>query len=378
MIKHRAQGAKMNDKLQIYADNIKSTGFILESKVSDFLNNHGWGVINNKYYIDDVQSVAREIDIIAYKATKVRDVLVYTTLIISCKKNEENVWALLVKNIKPNDPNIDYEPLKNWSNHPVLNYELNFNNKEKIGVPDGIVYEKIFNVTKNVFAFQEMSKKSGRSNNDKNIFNSITSLMKAQSYELTSLSSRKKERSVYFFHLMSLIDSEMILLNCEGDEIHPSETESHTIISNYIINGESTASKINFMTLNGFLTNEIYYQKLHEYYVTYINKCFSNFYNDAFSNIDKRKILTKELWHKYGAKLSLEVMRGFKVYDRFSIDDIWPSDDSLIVEITTKSSQLNELLEGSEKIKEQLRIYIEDVFNMKVNKKIAFIDDIPF
>lgn len=378
MIKHRAQGAKMNDKLQIYADNIKSTGFILESKVSDFLNNHGWGVINNKYYIDDVQSVAREIDIITYKATKVRDVLVYTTLIISCKKNEENVWALLVKNIKPNDPNIDYEPLKNWSNHPVLNYELNFNNKEKIGVPDGIVYEKIFNVTKNVFAFQEMSKKSGRSNNDKNIFNSITSLMKAQSYELTSLSSRKKERSVYFFHLMSLIDSEMILLDCEGDEIHPSETESHTIISNYIINGESTASKINFMTLNGFLTNEIYYQKLHEYYVTYINKCFSNFYNDAFSNIDKRKILTKELWHKYGAKLSLEVMRGFKVYDRFSIDDIWPSDDSLIVEITTKSSQLNELLEGSEKIKEQLRIYIEDVFNMKVNKKIAFIDDIPF
>lgn len=378
MIKHRAQGAKMNDKLQIYADNIKSTGFILESKVSDFLNNHGWGVINNKYYIDDVQSVAREIDIIAYKATKVRDVLVYTTLIISCKKNEENVWALLVKNIKPNDPNIDYEPLKNWSNHPILNYELNFNNKEKIGVPDGIVYEKIFNVTKNVFAFQEMSKKSGRSNNDKNIFNSITSLMKAQSYELTSLSSRKKERSVYFFHLMSLIDSEMILLDCEGDEIHPSETESHTIISNYIINGESTASKINFMTLNGFLTNEIYYQKLHEYYVTYINKCFSNFYNDAFSNIDKRKILTKELWHKYGAKLSLEVMRGFKVYDRFSIDDIWPSDDSLIVEITTKSSQLNELLEGSEKIKEQLRIYIEDVFNMKVNKKIAFIDDIPF
>lgn len=45
MIKHRAQGAKMNDKLQIYADNIKSTGFILESKVSDFLNNHGWGLL---------------------------------------------------------------------------------------------------------------------------------------------------------------------------------------------------------------------------------------------------------------------------------------------------------------------------------------------
>lgn len=299
-------------------------------------------------------------------------------MIISCKKNEENIWALLVKNIKPNDPNIDYEPLKNWSNHPILKYELEANNKEKKGLPVGIIYEKIFNVSKNVFAFQEMNKKNGRANNDKNIFNSITSLMKAQSYELTSLSSRKKERSVYFFHLISLIDSEMILLECAGDEIHPSGTESHTIISNYIINGESTASKINFMTLNGFLTNEVYYQKLHEHYVNYINDCFSNFYIEALSNIDKRQILTKELWKKYGAKLSLEVMRDFKIYDRFSIDDIWPTENSLIIEINTKNKQLGELLEGSEKIKDQLRFYIEDIFKIRVDKTIAFIDDIPF
>ncbi|MBS7802099.1 hypothetical protein KIV35_19230, partial [Enterobacter roggenkampii] len=70
--------------------------------------------------------------------------------------------------------------------------------------------------------------------------------------------------------------------------------------------------------------------------------------------------------------------RDFKIYDRFSIDDIWPSDDSLIVEISTKNSQLNELLDDNKKIKGQLRIYIEDIFNIKVNKEIVFIDDIPF
>lgn len=368
----------MNEKLQIYADNIRTTGFILESNVSDFLNENGWGVINNKYYIDDVQNVAREIDIIAYKATKVEDVLVYTTLIISCKKNEENIWALLVKNIKSNDPNIDYEPVKNWTNHPLVNYQFDANNKEKKWLPEGDVYDELFNISKNAFAFQEMNRKSGKANNDKNIFNSITSLMKAQSFELGSLSQRKKERSVYYFHLVSLIDSQLVLLDCEGDVIHPSEVESHTIISNYIINGVSTASKINFITLPGFLSKEIFYSKLHNHYVNYIKKCFSDFYHEAISNHDKRNLLAKELWRKYSSKMRMEVIKTMSIYDQFSIDGIWLSGDVIMIEINTKNSQLIELLESNDKIKERLRGYIEDVFKMKVFNDISFIEDIPF
>lgn len=368
----------MNDQLSIYAQNIKSTGFILESKVSDFLNENGWGVINNKYYIDDVQNIAREIDIIAYKATKIEDVLVYTTLIISCKKNEENVWALLVKKNKDNDPNIDYEPLKNWSNHPVISHQLNLNNKGGKGTPEGVIYKKLFNVSKNVFAFQEMNRKSGKANNDKNIFNSITSLMKAQSYELSSLSSRKKERSVYFFHLVSLVDSELILLECEGEEINPSKVEAHTIISNYIVNGESTSSKINFTTLNGFFQNQKYYDMLHKYYVDYIKDSFTDFYDDALSNNEKRKLVVKELWFKYSSKIMLEVMGKLGVYERFTIDDIWFWDDVITVEINTKHPQLIELMEQNIEIKEMVKNYLEKSFRRKINNKITFIFDIPF
>ncbi len=368
----------MNDKLQIYADNIKSTGFILESKVSDFLTQNGWGVINNKYYIDDVQNIAREIDVIAYKVTKTEDILVYTTLIVSCKKNEENIWALLVKDMKGNDPNIDYEPLKNWSNHPVIKYQLDVDNKDKKGLPKGILYDKIFHVSKNVFAFQEMNRKSGKANNDKNIFNSITSLMKAQSYELRSLSSRKKERSVYFFHLISLIDSQLILLECEGDKINPNEVESHTVISNYIINGESTASKIKFTTLNGFLKNEKYYDTLHGHYVNYIKTCFADFYNDIIHNGAKRQILVKELWLKYGSKIRTEVMMSLNIYEQFKIDDIYFWDDVVYIELDTKNEKLRELMEVNGEIKDTIRIYIEKVFRINIDTEITFISDIPF
>ncbi|HCB2308519.1 TPA: hypothetical protein MYR48_005010, partial [Escherichia coli] len=110
--------------LNIFSENIKSTGFILENRISEILIDNKWNVINNKYYIDDVAKTAREIDIIAYKASKVEDMYVYTSLIISCKKNDEKIWALLTKNLNKNDPNIDLEPLQYWSNHPIINYQL--------------------------------------------------------------------------------------------------------------------------------------------------------------------------------------------------------------------------------------------------------------
>ncbi|MDE9435179.1 hypothetical protein KKI95_04295 [Xenorhabdus bovienii] len=91
--------------LDIFCEKIKSTEFILENKISKILIHNEWNVINNKYYIDDVANTVREIDIIAYKASK--DVYFYTTLIISCKKNEEKILVLLTKELNKNDPNID-------------------------------------------------------------------------------------------------------------------------------------------------------------------------------------------------------------------------------------------------------------------------------
>lgn len=44
--------------LTIFSENIKSTGFILENKISKILIGNKWNVINNKYYIDDVAKIA--------------------------------------------------------------------------------------------------------------------------------------------------------------------------------------------------------------------------------------------------------------------------------------------------------------------------------
>lgn len=205
-----------------YAKEIKKTGFILESKVAETLRRAGWTVISNKYYEDDFEGSVREIDLLAYKVSKVQHINVRTTLLISCKKSDVNIWALLARNINLNDPNSDWWPLHTWSNDKAVSYEMaktamgktyheeaiKFGVKEALSVPE---YE--------VFAFQEMNRDSGAPHNDKNIFGAVTSLMKAQAYEIGALPQRKKEPSTYQFNLLSIIESDLFRLVVDGNNI---------------------------------------------------------------------------------------------------------------------------------------------------------------
>ena len=54
-----------------------------------------------------------------------------------------------------------------------------------------------------IFAFQEMNRESGKPNNDKNIFAAVTSLMKAQAYELGSRRGPKAARYQLISYLLS-------------------------------------------------------------------------------------------------------------------------------------------------------------------------------
>ncbi len=95
----------MNDNK--YAEGIRKTGFVLEYKVANTLRKAGWTVISNKYYEDDFEGSVREIDLVAYKASKIQQIDVYTTLLISCKKSDSDIWALLSRDINLKDPNSD-------------------------------------------------------------------------------------------------------------------------------------------------------------------------------------------------------------------------------------------------------------------------------
>ena len=89
---------------------INTTGFVFENKVVELLRKNNWTVIGNKYYEDDLTQTVREMDILAYKNSHIdeNNVLVVTTLLISCKKNDKNSWIFFTRPSNPEDPNKDW------------------------------------------------------------------------------------------------------------------------------------------------------------------------------------------------------------------------------------------------------------------------------
>ncbi len=174
--------------LHNFEQEIRKTGFVLENNIAELLSRNGWRYISNKYYEDDLEGSVREIDLFAYKSNLINHLHVYTILLISCKKSDSNAWALLSRDVGQYSVDLAWLPFHAWSNDKILNHELS---REAFTVDyhDAIINSEAANALKisdaDVFAFQEMKKETGASQNDKNIFNSVTSLMKSQAYELS-------------------------------------------------------------------------------------------------------------------------------------------------------------------------------------------------
>lgn len=274
---------------QKYIDGIKSTGFGLEFSISNSLVGDGWTVINNKYYIDDVQGSAREIDILAYKVTLKNGIQIYTVLIISCKKSSENAWTLLAKDKNNNDPNIDWNPVTLWSNQKILKFIIeNYDWKTKYVNSSQELNDQIFSPQKHIFAFQELNKKKGTPQNDRAIFNSIVSSMKSQDYEIGSLDKRKKEESIYNFNLISVVDAQLLRINYGNGEPSVDNISSDIYVGSYIINKKETISRVHFIMSDGFDSCLSTYNMLHSHNIKQTSVIFESYYIDCLK--DKRKV----------------------------------------------------------------------------------------
>lgn len=281
----------------LFSREIEKTGFVLENRVASTLKRAGWTVISNKYYIDDVEESVREIDLLAYRVTKVQHFEVYTVLVVSCKKSDENAWALLARNINLKDPNSDWWPLHAWSNDKALTYQLGISGKARnyhdalsiLGVKDALSVPDV-----EVFAFQEMNKKSGKPQNDKPIHGAITSLIKAQAYELSALPRRKKAPSIYQFNLLSVVDTDMVRLMFDGTSIESSPIDTEHYLARYIVNKREIFSRIRFIKSDVFDRVIEDYGRLHEANCKWLASECDKFYLNIEADYSRMEVLSEE------------------------------------------------------------------------------------
>ena len=314
--------------LEKFEKSIKKTGFELEFQVSELLRKQKWTVINNKYYVDDVQGTVREIDLIAYKTCTIESVVVYTVLVISCKKNEQNIWALLSKNKIVNDPNTDWHPISAWSNNRTLEFMLNNHHWKDNYIrlcKENDVYGSLIEPEDHIFAFQEMHKSNGSPQNDKNIFSSISSLMKAEGYEIASLSKRKKGDCLYNFNLISVVDTELVKLHFTSHDVKASRIESDKYIGSYIVNNNNIEARIQFVNIDKLKDIVHNYDALHEVNVRFCAELISEYYRDAITQTIKREIYESD----FLKSIHWQVYRLLKMHFKSAVgkEDCWLSWD---------------------------------------------------
>lgn len=312
----------MKNIQKLIESEIAKTGYVLEHEIAQALKSQGWSVISGKYYLDD--DTPREMDLIAYRVTRFDsdEVDLYTTLIISCKKSDENAWALLTREANLKDPNTDYWPLHAWSNDPAVTYQLSRPRKAK-AYHDGVCTlgagNAIADPQVEVFAFQEMNKSSGVPKNDKTIFAAITSLVKAQAYEISGLPGRKKAKAVYQFNLISIVGSEMyrLMFAEKGGGIKSSKIDSEHYIARYIISKKESFSRIRFITPQKFLSALNDYSRLHTANVKWFSAELSAFYQDIMKDKERTAALQKLFYAKLKNVVKWRVEAQFKNLKNF-------------------------------------------------------------
>lgn len=282
---------------------IEKTGFRLEFDISKILEGNEWNVINNKYYVDDQQETVREIDIVAYKASPVQDIYVYTALIISCKKSNKDAWALLSKKSNHNDPNMEWVPVHAWSNDRILSFMLEKQEWKETYLStlkdnnSGIVSEK---PDRHIFGFQEMNKDSGAPQNDKHIFNSITSVMKAQAYEMNALPVRKKDPCAFQFNLLSIAQAELVRLDFEESNTKGVPISDEIYVAGYIVDKQQTFAKVHFIQAEEFNKIVKQYNQLHKANIKAFKAIYDRFSNELTSDHAKINLfkddVANDLW----------------------------------------------------------------------------------
>ncbi|VWX33700.1 conserved hypothetical protein [Limnobacter sp. 130] len=367
-------------QLSQFSTQIEKTGFVLENRVAQQLKAAKWTVISNRYYVDDAEESVREIDLVAYKATRVQHFDVYTTLLISCKKNESNAWALLSREIDLKDPNSDWQPLHAWSNDKALAFQLSVPGVAKLyhDAAEQSGAGAVFRTPEvEVFAFQEMNKVSGTPQNDKAIFQAVTSLMKSQAYELGALPQRKRTPAVYQFNLLSLVDSDLVRINFSTGLANAEAIDQEHYIARYIIKKKETFSRIRFLKANVFEKLIPEYSELHTANCAWFDAQCHAFYADILQDEKRSQELLTEFRQviSWPFRLALQE-QGINVPESKSICFSWSKTNNMVIIYAPVGGEGAMALNKDSSFRSKVSAALSKIF--RYNGDFMFQDDIPF
>ena len=363
----------MDKILQNIKSTIEHSGFPLEHYIANILKQHGWQIITNRNYIDDIKGIEREIDILAYKiyTDNEENIQYLTSLMISCKKSKKHKWCFLTRDIDENERNINWTPYHYCTSDERLKY-MSEKHLDTV-ITSYITNEKVkelYSFDKMVFAYQQLSEPANDKERKQNgifccvknddIYNSISTTIKAIDSEKTSRLKAygyEEKQRYYTFHALSIFEGDMFSVHFDANSSIDVETISDIkYLNRHIIGGVDDFYIVHFINKDIFEEKLSLYDSLHEENIKAQPKFITEFYENIIKNREKVNLL----WEK----CAQELVEYIEVYARFYMT----AEESKL-----DSSQLNYMYFPD---KERLTLYIENdcyrkiIDELNANKKL--------
>jgi hypothetical protein len=362
-------------------DKIKQTGFILEHKVACLFEQTGWSVIHNRYYLDDVLNQQREIDMVAYKTYLIKDLRFCTALIISCKKSDLYEWVFLTRKAQAMNYNLNLYPITFASNIDELNFEFKLidwpTDTKEANTPISKLIKKLYEYEESVFAFKEFKESNDKGRSDSAIFDSISSLIKAQSFETRSLKNRRKaeEKYVYNFNLLSISDINFIKLLFEKDKINETKISRINYINRFLVNGEEQHSKIDFINLNSLNKAIADYNNLHNLNIDFFKKLEERFYDNIWT-LDRTNFVVEKQRKDFLTNLRSLIYSKLNVSDSdFIYLELIKHPEYLLIDCCV-TTELEKYLDSDKRVQSFCKRWLKEHF--RYDGSFTFGDNLPF
>lgn len=376
---------------------ISHTGFPLEHYICNVLKKHQWNIISNRYYIDDVKGTEREIDIIAYKVSdSIDDVQYITTLVISCKKSEENRWCFLTRAVDTTDGNINWSPLHFCSTDKRFKFILETQNSLLVyKYLNHKALSHLYTFSNQVFAFQILQK--SKKEKDKNrgalcikentdMYNSIITTIKAISSEKKSRFERYNNQSkrCYLFYALSIFDGGIIESKFENDGSQTIDSVSDIkYLNRHIVNNVDDFYIVDFTTKDNFDYRLKLYDILHSANTKYLSEFLNEFYENIFQFPDRINILWKDFEDsiRFGVRYHVEKLLNVGIdANKYKIWHSYYADiQTLTLDIGGNNSlsiEQWEILNNNEELKQTIKTGLLKFF--KYNGNFIFGETLPF
>ena len=125
---------------------------------------------------------------------------------------------------------------------------------------------------------------SYKADNDRAFFSSISTLIKAQSYELARLPERQSGVHLYAFGLLTVLEGEMVEVNYGTATPSVGATEKQKYIAHYIVNRNEQFTRINFVNRNFLPAIVPQYSRSHDAFVAKLVRDRDAFYKDILKD----------------------------------------------------------------------------------------------